>query len=416
MKTKKKGDKQHKKNVLSRIGGFFKRIFARLGSFYITLKKENLPKLVLFALCIVLIGGTLVFFVEWSTSRDGMFRQVTDGLWWTIVTMTTVGYGDKYPVTAPGRIFAVIIMLIGVVVTSILSGTIASIFVDRKIKEGRGLQDVMLKEHIVICGWNRNSPAILDGLKRLSGKRELAVVLINEMAPEEFQLLVTQHPKMDLRFVRGDFTNEAVLIRAGIEQARSAIVCSDTSGQKTLDNADERTILAVLAIKSSKQDILTSAELTNPENEPHLKRANVDEILINGEYNGFLFANSTYTRGIPLLVKELLTFEGKNTIKLEKIPPSYIGRTFVDLIGYFLKERKGILIGLLVEEKKISFDDLLSDDTSVIDRFIKGKFAEADIDLKQEEGKEEYILLNPSPERIISVSDSAFLIGAFEEA
>ena len=74
----------------------------------------------------------------------------------------------------------------------------------------------------------------------------------------------------DFKFLRGDFTREDVLARANILQARSAILLADTSGQHSLEKADERTILGTLAIKSLAPEVKTCAELLNPENRQHL--------------------------------------------------------------------------------------------------------------------------------------------------
>ncbi len=276
-----------------------------------------------------------------------MFHRVFDGLWWTVVTMTSVGYGDKYPVTAMGKIFAIALMVTGVVVTSIFSGTIASIFVDKKIREGKGLQEINLKHHIVICGWNRNAESILAGLEKLSTRSSLGVVLISEIDPEHFQTLKTRYPDLDLRFIRGDFTNETALKRGVVNTAKAAIVLSDSSGHNTLANADERTILTTLAIKSLSAEITTSAELVNSENAQHLKRANIDDILVNGEFSGFLFATSTFAKGVPDLVKEVLSFEGKSefgSVEKSMVKPDFRYVSFFGDMAMFEDEPRSATI------------------------------------------------------------------------
>jgi len=382
----------------------------RAKDLYLDLKKEKLPNLLVIVLIIVLIGGALVFAAE-IRKNHSMFPGFFDAFWWAIVTITTVGYGDKYPVTPTGRVLALFLMFMGVVTTSILSGTIASIFVDRKIREGKGLQDVSLRNHLVLCGWNKNAEGILEGLGKITGKKQ-EVVLVNAMDSEEFQTLASKYQDIDLRFVRGDFTHESILKKASIANARAAILLADESGENTLDNADERTILASLAIKSLNPDIILSAEIVNPENEQHLKRANVDDIIIYGEFNSFLLASSTLSSSIPLLVKELLSFEGKNLLKNISIPAQFVGKTFFELTEHFLKSGEGILIGILSEEKKMTLDDILSEDSSAIDAFIKRKFAEAEIDLYENEEKEELkIKLNPGKDYTIGDNDSAFVLG-----
>lgn len=57
------------------------------------------------------------------------FDSVWDGVWWAIVTATTVGYGDLYPSTVEGRIIGIFVMLLGVGFLSVLTATIASQFI-----------------------------------------------------------------------------------------------------------------------------------------------------------------------------------------------------------------------------------------------------------------------------------------------
>jgi voltage-gated potassium channel len=385
--------------------------FRRLATWYSTLKKENLPRLLFYVAIIIITGAVLVFFSE-MLSHSNAFDDIFDSLWWTVVTITSVGYGDRVPKYPLAKVFATILMFMGVIITSLLSGTIASIFVDRKIREGKGLEDVNVKNHIVICGWNQNAENIIVSLLALKGALKQSVVLINEMDPEQFQSVKAKYPNVDLRFVRGDYTNENVLKRASINYAKAALILLDTTGKSTIANIDERTIIAVLAIKSLNNDIFTCAELANASNEQHLRRANVDDIIINGEFNGFMLASSTISSGIPLLVKELLSLKGKNSVMQIQIPSSYIGRSFAELSEYFTKSKRGILIGILSEEKKITLDDILSDDSSGIDAFIKRKFQEAEIDLLEEEKEEMKIKINPGDDYIIKDTDWAFAICA----
>ena len=392
------------------VPSLLRRLLQRIRLRYAGLERENLPRLILFVAALVLGGSLLVFLAETRANCE-MFPTLFDSIWWTVVTIATVGYGDKYPVTGLGRVLGIGVIFLGVLTISTLSGTIASIFVDRKMREGKGLQDVNLRNHIVLCGWNANAERIIESLKRLSRGAKQRLVLVNEMDPEDFQALRARHPELDLRFVRGDFCGEKLLRRAGVVSARAAIILSDVSGGHTLDNADERTILATLAIKSLNAGINTSAELANPENESHLRRASVDDTLVNGEFNGFLMASATLTPAIPQVAKELLSFAGRSHLKQVPIPAGFVGRSFRELSEHFLASSGEVLIGVLAEEKKISLDDILSEGSSAIDSFIKKKFAEAELDLDENQGEELQIRLAPGGDYLIQEAEAAFVIG-----
>jgi voltage-gated potassium channel len=67
-----------------------------------------------------------------DSARGSTIHTFGDALWWAIVTVTTVGYGDKYPVTAGGRGVAVVLMLVGIGLIGVLTATVASYFVEER--------------------------------------------------------------------------------------------------------------------------------------------------------------------------------------------------------------------------------------------------------------------------------------------
>ena len=67
-----------------------------------------------------------------ATIDTGDFKTFWDGVWWAVVTVTTVGYGDVYPTTVGGRIVAIVLMLTGIGFLAVLTATIASRFVKQE--------------------------------------------------------------------------------------------------------------------------------------------------------------------------------------------------------------------------------------------------------------------------------------------
>jgi len=83
-----------------------------------------------------------------ETSPESNIKNAEDAVWWSISTLTTVGYGDKYPVTSEGRILGMVLMTAGVGLFGGLSGLVASMFLgtrDARTKEQRELIDRLEK-------------------------------------------------------------------------------------------------------------------------------------------------------------------------------------------------------------------------------------------------------------------------------
>jgi voltage-gated potassium channel len=323
--------------------------------------------------------------------------------------MTTTGYGDITPSTPGGRVIAAIVVLSGLFLLSMVTATVASVFVEKKIREGKGLETIKFKDHIVLCGWNNNAEETVEGLIRTVPGKKLHLVLVNELFEEEVESLKFKFQDHEFRFLRGDFTREDVLARANIAQARSAILLADTSGQHSLEQADERTILATLAIKSMAPEVKTCAELLNPENKQHLRRANVDEIVVRGEHIGNLLAGAATSPGLPRVISSLLSPEEENNLWKVEVPSRFIGRPVAELSAYFKKEHQAILIALLSERKGLAMENILTDDYSAIDQFIKRKFEEAGKDYFSQ--KDRIIAtLNPADDVLLTEDDSAVVL------
>jgi len=75
----------------------------------------------------LLISSSMLYFAE-ADAQPEKFGSIPRALWWSIITLTTVGYGDVYPVTTLGRFFAAVIALTGVMVIAIPTGIFAASF------------------------------------------------------------------------------------------------------------------------------------------------------------------------------------------------------------------------------------------------------------------------------------------------
>ena len=351
---------------------------------------------------VMLIGGFIIMYLE-----AGEITEKETPFWWAIVTMTTVGYGDFSPTTPEGRIFAVFIMFAGIALVSLLTASISSIYVAKRIREDKGLEKVNLSDHIVLCGWNKNAESIIDSLRNLSNKDSLHLILVNEIHEDIVNHLRNKYKDIDLYFVAGDFTSEEILKRASIEEAHTVIIIPNIDDEK-IGSPDEKTIFTTLTIKSLSSNVRVVAYLIQRENLTHIRRANVDEVVLSDDFGAYMIASHVMDPGIPQTTKGLLNAGSEERLRRVDIPSQFIGRSFDDLFEYFRSTNGWILVGLFSEEENLGIGEVLSADSSALDAFIERKLNEGGISL-QEESKVTTVI-NPKSNFLIEEGQRAIII------
>jgi len=375
------------------------------------LKKSQLAQLVIVIVLAVATTSLLVLLSE-RVANPREFQSFGDALWWSIVTISTVGYGDKVPITLAGRIVSTITIISGLILISLFTATVSSVFVARKIKESQGLQDIDFSGHTLICGWNAHVEEILRILNRYStAATTMKIVLANEAQPELMEVVSEAYPNLDVKFVRGDYSREPVLHRANIKAAQSAIIVPDTTSQSG-QPSDEKTLLALLTMKSMNPKVKVYAHVSNRENYQHVKRANADEIIVSDQHVGFFLANQVLSPGASQVAMEILDYEHGNDIHRVPIPEEFVGRTFEEAFLHFKKTKNWTLIGIVTEEETVSLGDILSHDMSAVDTFIERKFKEAGISVAERVGMR--VEVNPPSDYQIQIKDLAVIIGTIE--
>ena len=361
-------------------------------------KNNYLIKIIIAILFVWSSGAIIISIIE-----PGSFEKLSNSLWWAIVTMTTVGYGDMAPTTIPGRILAVFIMLTGIVLVAIVTATISSSFITKKIMEGKGLEKINLTGHIVVCGWNLNITNLIKGLVNSLSKKEPKIVLINDQPQNDIDNIMTYFPDNTFKYIRGDYSEDSILDKANAHKANYAIILNDANR-----NNDEKVILTTLTLKKISNKIKVIAQINDKNKKLFLKRANADAILSGDDYNSFMAISHISEPSSAEAIKTIINASTDNTIKSKNIPEGFIGKSFKDLHTYFLNANKGICLGLFNNEENMGISDILSSDDSILDKFIEKKIKEAGHSL--EEHNKINIMLNPNKDYIIQKGQGALLL------
>jgi voltage-gated potassium channel len=341
-------------------------------SLYRTLQRERVFVLILTLLVLLLLGA--LGFSLFEPSPGPWWSRFGRAVWWGLVTLTTVGYGDVVPTTLPGRVLATGLMLIGFLSLSLVTATVASVFIERKFRQERGLEPVKTSEHILILGWPEDAEALIDHLlKRLP--LTIPVVLINRVPPEQMDAIKERFPQYGIFYLRGDYSREEILLKANVQGAIKAIILADRQPGETAAQVDQRTLFTALTLKAVHPKIRIMAELLRPENRSYLERAGAEEVLIRGQYDRALLAGAIASPALFRIYTSLLTGDGQGLWEVA-VPSRFYGRPLGELAAHLQEHHQGILIGLYTEGRAVSLEDLLSEEPSAIDDFIRRKFAE----------------------------------------
>lgn len=302
-------------------------------------------------------GSILVFMILFSTffififEKDvpkGNVNNLFDSLWYTIVTLTTVGYGDIAPHSSAGRFIGLITVIFGVAFFAAITGRIASFLVDQQLKKGKGLLKVKnLQNHFIVCGWKNDFEQIIDGILETNPNYDQSDIVLINNASNEYMQLFLEKPKFKLiNYIHGDYIDETVLNKANIFKAKRVLILADFSGKYNPIEIDSRTVMAVMTLNKLNRNLYIVAELLEDKFEKYLEMAHCDEIVLSKQYERSLIINASSGSGVSHVVRDLLSVETHESISIVEMPSSFIGISFKNAFEYF-SERNSILIGVL---------------------------------------------------------------------
>jgi len=261
-----------------------------------------------------------------------------DGLWYVVATITTVGYGDVYPVTYWGRALGFVVMLSSLGVYGFIIGQIANFMSTLKEQRNLGLNGTDFNNHVVIIGWNDFGRSVISHL--VAAGKQVAVITRERSAIDAIREFYDTDKVYTLY---ADYSNFELLEKANIKNASIVFVNLSDDTEK---------LVYVINLKKIFADLNYVVTLDNGNLKGTFQNAGVTYTICKNEISAKLMASYIFEPDVALFSEEILAYahnDHEYDIKQMKILAgnsfvgSYYDKAFFDL----KKSCNVILIGLV---------------------------------------------------------------------
>jgi len=301
-------------------------------------------------LLFLFVAATLMFAVEHQAENPG-FDSFFHSLWFSIITITTVGYGDISPTSLLGQGLTIFIVFVGIGYSGVLTGGITSWLVERSRRKELG--QVPLKNvegKFMVCGWKPNMRDLLKDILTVTGGKSSDLVLLNQMDPAEVQALRKDSELEHFHYYSGDDTNFEDLQKAGTSVMGTVMVLADTLPGKSDEEIDFKSVVTAHEVERCNDSAYQIVELNLQKFTPYLKQAKVEEVILNRDYAQILVCNLALMSGLYSVVKSFFSLE-HGLVDLEDLSPKQVGQSYGELKQH---RTDVVVIGLLENVGKIS--------------------------------------------------------------
>ena len=230
-----------------------------------------------------------------------------DAIYMTVITVTTVGYGEVQPLTFTDKVFTSILILSSIVIVGFALKIITEYLLSKNnignIREKKLHKKIdKMKDHIIVCGYGRNGKQAAEKLKDY---KENFVII------EKDHEVVERFSDKDLLFVEGNANEDEVLIEAGIERA-STLICALPS--------DADNLFIVLSARQINPDLKIISRATEETSYRKMKLAGADNVILPDKIGGDHMASLVVVPDLIEFLDNLSIAGDDDSINVEQVP------------------------------------------------------------------------------------------------
>ncbi|MFT6698629.1 MAG: voltage-gated potassium channel [Porticoccaceae bacterium] len=304
--------------------------------------KSKLYKTLFLFFTILAIGVTGYMILSGDTFVNALYM--------TVITITTVGFGEVHPLSPEEKIFTIFLILTSIFIFGYIVSSFTEYIISGQLFKQLKLKKVQktiekLEGHTIVCGFGRNGKQAIVKLKNY--QKEYVVI-------ERNKNLIEKLDTEEILNVEGDATTDEILIKAGIKRAKNLI---------TALSSDADNLFVVLSARQLNKDCTIISRASKESSYSKLKIAGADNVIMPDKLGGNHMASLVVTPDVIEFV-DRLTIEGETTANLEEIavnelPKMYLNKTILDLD---LRKKTGCtVIGFRTPDK----DYVINPDASI---------------------------------------------------
>ncbi|MEQ9289259.1 MAG: NAD-binding protein [Cyclobacteriaceae bacterium] len=296
----------------------------------------------------ILIGAVIYFILITlliNFENDSDQSSITDyshAIWYTVVTLTTVGYGDSYPVTVYGQYIGYIFVLLSLSVYGLLVGQFASIISTIKENKMLGYNGTTLMNHVVIIGWNEFSQMVADQL--IGAGKDVAIVTDKR---DHIDHIREKYHRNGVFTLYSDFQNYDILHKTNIEDSSVVFVNLPDDTEK---------LVYILNLKKIYENLEYVVTIENANLKNTFIGAGVTNAISPNEISSKILASymfepdvATYTEDIMSFAKHENDYDIKQFLVTHDNP--YLNKTYQEAFFDLKRRYNTILIGISKKDK-----------------------------------------------------------------